>query len=131
MEKKIRVLMAKVSLDGHDRGVKMVSRGLRDAGMEVLYLGSYQTVDKVVNAAIQENVDVIGLSFLSGEHMLYAPKLIDAMKKKNLHDVLFIVGGIIPKEDMLALKEIGVSEVFRPGSKIKSIVDYIFSNVEN
>lgn len=127
VEKKIRVLMAKVSLDGHDRGVKTVSRGLRDAGIEVVYLGSYQTIDKVVNAAIQENVDVIGLSFLSGEHMIYVPRIIDKMKEKNIDDVLIIVGGVIPKEDVTKLKEMGVDEVFRSGSKIESIANYILN----
>ncbi|MFH1624493.1 MAG: cobalamin B12-binding domain-containing protein [Pseudomonadota bacterium] len=128
VEKKVRVLMAKVSLDGHDRGIKMVARGLTDAGMEVVYLGSYQTVDRVVNAAIQENVDVIGLSFLSGEHMMYVPKIIHKMKERNLHDVRIIIGGVIPKEDIPKLKEMGVSEVFRSGSTIESIANYILNN---
>jgi len=130
-EKRIRVLTAKVSLDGHDRGVKMISRGLKDAGMEVIYLGSYKTVDNVVNAAIQENVDVIGLSFLSGEHMIYAQKLITIIREKNLQDVLFIIGGVIPKEDIPVLKEMGVSEVFRPGSKMETIAKHIINNVRS
>ncbi len=128
-EKKIRVIIGKVSLDGHDRGAKVVARFLRDAGMEVIYLGSFNTPEKVVNAALQEDADVIGLSFLSGEHLTYTPIVAELMKESELDDVLLIIGGIFPQQDIPRLKELGASEVFIGGSSMASIVGYIESNV--
>ena len=127
---KIKVLLAKVSLDSHDRGIKVIARWLADAGMEVIYLGPLQTVDGVVKAAIQESVDMIGLSFLCGEHLFYTPKIIEQMKANNLDDVVLIIGGVIPKPDIEILKEMGVAEVFIPDSSMKDIVDYINSRVK-
>src|SRR5882672_11895012 len=112
MKRPIRVLVAKVGLDGHDRGAKVIASFLRDAGMEVIYTGLRQTPDMVVNAALQEDVDVIGISILSGAHMTVFPKIIKLIKEKNMNDVLLTGGGIIPNEDMLALKQLGVGELF-------------------
>lgn len=125
MERKIRVLIAKAGLDGHDRGAKVVAAALRDAGMEVIYTGLRQTPEMIVQAAIQEDVDVIGVSILSGAHMAIFPKIIKLMKEKGLDDVLLICGGIIPDEDIPKLKEMGVAEVFTPGTLTTEIVDYI------
>lgn len=121
----IRVLVAKVGLDGHDRGAKVIATSLRDAGMEVIYTGLRQTPEMVVNAALQEDVDVIGISILSGAHMTVFPKVIQLMKEKKLTDVLLMGGGIIPIADMIKLKEMGVGELFAPGTKMSAIVDYI------
>ncbi len=125
MERKIRVLIAKAGLDGHDRGAKVVAAALRDAGMEVIYTGLRQTPEMIVQAAIQEDVDVIGVSILSGAHMTIFPKIIKLMKEKGLDDVLLIGGGIIPDEDIPKLKEMGVAEIFTPGTLTTEIVNFI------
>ncbi|MDY6933303.1 MAG: cobalamin B12-binding domain-containing protein [Spirochaetota bacterium] len=124
-DKKIKVLVAKPGLDGHDRGAKVIAYGLRNQGMEVIYTGRRQSAEKIVNAAIQEDVDVIGLSILSGAHMTFFPKVIKLLKEKNAGNILVIGGGIIPDEDIPALKEKGISEVFGPGTLIKEIAEYI------
>jgi methylmalonyl-CoA mutase, C-terminal domain len=121
----IRVLVAKVGLDGHDRGAKVIATSLRDAGMEVIYTGLRQTPDMVVNAALQEDVDAIGISILSGAHMTIFPKIIQLMKEKGMDDVLLTGGGIIPEEDMKALKEMGVGKLFAPGTPTTEITSYI------
>lgn len=121
----IRVLVAKVGLDGHDRGAKVVATALRDAGMEVIYTGLRQTPEMVVNAALQEDVDAIGVSILSGAHMTVFPRLIALMKEKNMHDVLLTGGGIIPEEDIEALNQSGVARLFAPGTNTSEIADYI------
>lgn len=123
--KPIRVLVAKVGLDGHDRGAKVIAAALRDAGMEVIYTGLRQTPEMVVNAALQEDVDAIGISILSGAHMTVFPKVIDLMKKKEMKDVLLTGGGIIPDEDLKKLKAMGVGELFLPGTNTGEIADYI------
>lgn len=125
---KIKVIVSKVGLDGHDRGAKVVATLLKEAGMEVVYLGMYQTPEGVIKAAIDEDADVIGLSYLSGEHLVYTPKIVNEMKKSGLNDVLLVVGGSFPPEDVPVMKEMGVDEVFRGGSLTKSIVDYIKKN---
>lgn len=127
--KKIRVIISKVGLDGHDRGAKVVSTLLRDAGMEVVYLGMYQTPKGIVQAAIDEDADVIGVSYLSGEHLVFTPKLVAQMREKGLDDVLFVVGGSFPPEDIPVMKEMGADEVFRGGSLTESFVSYIRENV--
>ena len=125
LKRPIRVLVAKVGLDGHDRGAKVIATSLRDAGMEVIYTGLRQTPEMVVNAALQEDVDAIGVSILSGAHMTVFPKIIDIMKQKNITDVLLTGGGIIPEGDMEKLKQIGVGELFAPGTTMETIVNYI------
>jgi methylmalonyl-CoA mutase C-terminal domain/subunit len=125
MKRPIRVLIAKVGLDGHDRGAKIIASFLRDAGMEVIYTGLRQTPEMVVNAALQEDVDAIGVSILSGAHNTVFPKIIELLKAKNMNDVLLTGGGIIPEKDMLKLKEIGVGELFAPGTDTKVIIEYI------
>lgn len=125
MQKKIRVLIAKAGLDGHDRGAKVIAAALRDAGMEVIYTGLRQTPEMIVEAALQEDVDVIGISILSGAHMTILPKIKQLMDKKGLSDVLLTGGGIIPEDDIRKLKEIGVGEVFTPGAPTTGIADYI------
>src|SRR5512137_676733 len=125
MDKKIRVLVAKAGLDGHDRGAKVIATALRDAGMEVIYTGLRQTPEMVVNAAIQEDVDAIGISILSGAHMTVFPKIISLMKENNLTDVLLTGGGIIPEEDRIRLHEIGVRKLFAPGTPTTDISNYI------
>lgn len=125
MGKKIRVLVAKVGLDGHDRGAKVVAAALRDAGMEVIYTGLRKTPDMIVEAAIQEDVDAIGVSILSGAHMTIFPKIMSLMKGKGLTDVLLFGGGIIPDKDKEELKKIGVGELFTPGASTQTIVDYV------
>src|SRR5512146_1575462 len=122
-EQKIRVLVAKPGLDGHDRGAKVIARALRDAGMEVIYTGLRQTPEMVVNAALQEDVDVIGVSILSGAHMTVFPKIMNLMKKKKMDDVLVTGGGIIPDDDMKKLHELGVGKLFAPGSDTGAIVN--------
>src|SRR5215468_6374293 len=124
-ERKIRVLVAKPGLDGHDRGAKVVARALRDAGMEVIYTGLRQTPEMIVEAALQEDVDVIGLSILSGAHMALAPRIFDLMKTNGLDDVKVIIGGIIPDEDIAALEKMGVSGVFGPGASMDKIVEFV------
>lgn len=125
LNRPIRVLVAKVGLDGHDRGAKVIATSLRDAGMEVIYTGLRQTPEMVVNAALQEDVDAIGISILSGAHMTVFPKLIDIMKQKGLTNVLVTGGGIIPEADIEKLKAMGVGELFSPGTTMATIVDYI------
>jgi len=121
----LRVLIAKVGLDGHDRGAKVIATSLRDAGMEVIYTGLRQTPEMVVNAALQEDVDAIGVSILSGAHMTVFPKIITLMKEKKMDDVLLTGGGIIPEEDMKTLNDMGVGKLFAPGTATKEIADYI------
>lgn len=121
----VRVLVAKVGLDGHDRGAKVIATALRDAGMEVIYTGLRQTPEMVVNAALQEDVDAIGVSILSGAHMTVFPRLIGLMKEKKMNDVLLTGGGIIPEDDMDALNELGVGKLFPPGTNTHEIADYI------
>jgi len=125
MEKKIRVLVAKAGLDGHDRGAKVIAAALRDAGMEVIYTGLRQTPEMIVEAAIQEDVDVIGISILSGAHMTIFPKIMDLMKEKGLDDVLLTGGGIIPEDDLNQLKKLGVGELFTPGTPTGQVATYI------
>lgn len=121
----VRVLIAKVGLDGHDRGAKVIASALRDAGMEVIYSGLRQTPEMIVNVALQEDVDAIGVSILSGAHMTIFPKIIHLMKEKNMHDVLLTGGGIIPEEDMEALLVMGVNKLFAPGADTGEIAGYI------
>ncbi|MGY0039464.1 cobalamin B12-binding domain-containing protein [Pedobacter sp. NJ-S-72] len=125
LNRPIRILVAKVGLDGHDRGAKVIATSLRDAGMEVIYTGLRQTPEMVVNTALQEDVDAIGVSILSGAHMTVFPKIVEFMKQKQLTNVLLTGGGIIPESDMEKLKEIGVGELFAPGTTMVTIVDYI------
>jgi methylmalonyl-CoA mutase C-terminal domain/subunit len=125
MERKIRVLVAKPGLDGHDRGAKVVASAFRDAGMEVVYTGLHQTPEMIVEAAIQEDVDVVGLSILSGAHMVLFPKILDLLREKGADDKLVIGGGIIPDDDADELRKIGVVEVFGPGTPTSEIVDYV------
>ncbi len=129
MEKRIRVLVAKPGLDGHDRGAKVIARALRDAGMEVIYTGLRQTPEMIVNAALQEDVQVIGLSILSGAHNTIVPRVMDLLHEQEMDDVLVVVGGIIPDEDAAQLKQLGVSAVFQPGASLESIVSFIHENV--
>jgi methylmalonyl-CoA mutase C-terminal domain/subunit len=126
----IRVLVAKVGLDGHDRGAKVIATALRDAGMEVIYTGLRQTPEMVVTAALQEDVDAIGISILSGAHMTVFPKLIKLMKEKDMNDVLLTGGGIIPEDDMKLLNEMGVGRLFQPGATTGEIAEYIKDWVE-
>src|SRR5688572_1441728 len=126
----IRVLVAKVGLDGHDRGARIIATALRDAGMEVIYTGLRQTPEMVVNAALQEDVDAIGISILSGAHNTVFPKIIKLMEEKNMDDVLLTGGGIIPDEDMKTLNEQGVGKLFPPGTDTKEIIDYITNWVQ-
>ena len=125
MKRPVRVLIAKVGLDGHDRGAKVIATALRDAGMEVIYTGLRQTPEMVVNAALQEDVDAIGISILSGAHNTVFPKLIALMKEKGMQDVLLTGGGIIPEDDMQLLHEMGVGKLFAPGATTTDIADYI------
>ncbi len=128
-ERRIRVLVAKPGLDGHDRGAKVIARALRDAGMEVIYTGLRQTPEQVVNAALQEDVDAIGLSILSGAHMHLFPRIMDLMREKKMEGVLVFAGGIIPDRDVPKLKEIGIAEIFPPGSSLEEIVNFVKSSV--
>ena len=129
MERKIRVLIAKPGLDGHDRGAKIVARALRDAGMEVIYSGLHQTAEQIVKTAMQEDVEVIGLSLLSGAHMTLFVDVADMLKEKKMDDVLIVGGGIIPKEDVPKLRKAGISGVFGPGTHVEEIVRFIKENV--
>lgn len=124
-ERKIRVLVAKPGLDGHDRGAKVIARALRDAGMEVIYTGLRQTPEMIASAAAQEDVDVIGLSILSGAHNTICPRLMDLLREKNMPDVTVLVGGIIPEQDIPGLKKAGIAEIFLPGSSTLDIVAFI------
>jgi methylmalonyl-CoA mutase C-terminal domain/subunit len=128
-ERKIRVLIAKPGLDGHDRGAKVVARALRDAGMEVIYTGLRQTPEMIANAALQEDVDCIGLSILSGAHTVLCPRLMELLREKGLNDVLVVVGGIVPDEDIPKLKEIGIAEIFPPGTSIHTITQFIQTHI--
>ena len=127
-ERKIRVLISKTGLDGHDRGAKVVSHALSRANMEVIYLGQFQTPASVLKSAIQEGVDVIGLSTLSGEHMSFAAELLKLIKENGLQDLLFVIGGTIPRQEIRKLKDMGVDEVFEAGTPLNKIVQYIQSN---
>ena len=129
MERKLRVLIAKPGLDGHDRGAKVVARALRDAGMEVIYTGLRQTPEQIVAAAVQEDVDCIGLSILSGAHMTLFPRVLELMREQGLDDVMLFGGGIIPDEDIPKLKEKGVAEVFTPGASTRDVITYIREHV--
>jgi len=129
MSERIRVVVAKPGLDGHDRGAKIIARAFRDAGFEVIYTGLRQTPEQVVNAALQEDADVVGLSVLSGAHMTLCPRIMELMKKEGLDDVLVLVGGIIPDPDVTKLKEYGVAEIFQPGASTEDIVRYVREHV--
>jgi methylmalonyl-CoA mutase C-terminal domain/subunit len=129
-DKKIRVLVAKPGLDGHDRGAKVIARALRDAGMEVIYTGLRQTPEMVVTAAVQEDVDVIGLSILSGAHNAIIPRVMELLSQQGVNDVLVMVGGIIPDQDVDGLKSKGVNAVFQPGTPLEDIVKFIRENVK-
>jgi len=128
---KLRVVIAKPGLDGHDRGAKVIARALRDAGMEVIYTGLRQTPEQVVSAALQEDADVIGLSILSGAHNHIAPRLMELLKEKGLDDVLVVIGGIIPDVDIPKLKAIGVKGIFLPGTPMQEIIDFINTNARS
>jgi methylmalonyl-CoA mutase C-terminal domain/subunit len=130
MQDKIRVLISKIGLDGHDRGAKVVASLLREGGMEVVYLGMYQTPENIIRAAIQEDVDVVGVSTLSGEHLTLVPKLVELMRQEKLDDMLLVVGGVIPVEDVPMLKGIGVDEVFPAGTLTATIVEGITRGLE-
>ncbi|MFP3985692.1 MAG: cobalamin B12-binding domain-containing protein [Candidatus Bathyarchaeia archaeon] len=124
-DKRIRVLIAKPGLDSHDRGAKVVARALRDAGMEVIYTGLRQTPEQIVETTLQEDVDVLGLSILSGAHMTLFPKIMELLKQKELNDVLVFAGGIIPEEDVPALKKLGIKEIFGPGTTTETIINFV------
>jgi methylmalonyl-CoA mutase C-terminal domain/subunit len=126
----IRVLVAKPGLDGHDRGAKVIARALRDAGMEVIYTGLRQTPEMIVNAAIQEDVDCVGLSILSGAHNAIVPRITALLRERNATDILLVLGGTIPEQDIPALKENGVAAIFGPGTSLESVVRYIRENVQ-
>ena len=128
-ESKIRVLVAKPGLDGHDRGAKVIARALRDAGMEVIYTGLRQTPEMIVNAALQEDVQVIGLSILSGAHNAIVPRVMELLRQNRMEDVLVIVGGIIPDQDISGLKQAGVAAIFQPGTSMGDIVEFIRTHV--
>ncbi len=124
-ERKIRVVVAKPGLDGHDRGAKIIARALRDAGMEVIYTGLHQTPEQIVETVLQEDADAVGLSILSGAHMTLFPRIVDLLKKQGIDDVVITVGGTIPSDDIPELKRLGVAEVFTPGSSTQEIIDFI------
>jgi methylmalonyl-CoA mutase C-terminal domain/subunit len=124
-ERKIRVVIAKPGLDGHDRGAKIIARALRDAGMEVIYTGLHQTPEQIVETAIQEDADAVGISILSGAHMTLVPKILEGLKENGVDDVVVVVGGTIPKPDVEELKNQGVAEVFTPGAPVSEIVDFL------
>ena len=129
MERKLRILMAKPGLDGHDRGAKIVARALRDAGFEVIYTGLHQTPEMIVNAAVQEDVDAIGLSIMSGAHMTLFPAVVDLLRQQGAAEVVVFGGGIVPQDDVPRLKQLGVAEVFLPGTPTQAAVDWIRANV--
>jgi len=129
MNSRIRVVIAKPGLDGHDRGAKVIARALRDAGMEVIYTGLRQTPEQIVNAALQEDADVIGLSILSGAHMHICPRIVELLREQGLDGVLVVVGGIIPDADIPALNALGITGVFQPGTPMQGIVDFIRGHV--
>jgi methylmalonyl-CoA mutase, C-terminal domain len=128
-ESKLRILVAKPGLDGHDRGAKVIARALRDAGMEVIYTGLHQTPEMIVSAAVQEDVDAIGMSIMSGAHMTLFPAVIDLLKKEKAQEIVIFGGGIIPDTDIPRLKQLGVAEIFTPGSSTQTIVEWIRGNV--
>jgi methylmalonyl-CoA mutase C-terminal domain/subunit len=128
-EKKIRVVVAKPGLDGHDRGAKIIARALRDAGMEVIYTGLHQTPEQIVETVIQEDADAVGLSILSGAHMTLVPRIMELLKEQGVDDVVVTLGGTIPSDDVKELKELGVAEVFTPGASTQQAVDFIRSAV--
>ena len=131
MTERIRVVVAKPGLDGHDRGAKVVARALRDAGMEVIYTGLHQTPEQIVETALQEDADVVGLSILSGAHMTLFPRVVELLKERDADDVMVFGGGIIPEADILKLSELGVAKVFTPGATTSEIVDWVRTNVPN
>ena len=128
-ERKIRVVIAKPGLDGHDRGAKIIARALRDAGMEVIYTGLHQTPEQIVETAIQEDADAVGISILSGAHMTLVPRIVDLLRERGADDVLVVVGGTIPKPDVEELKQQGVAEVFTPGAPVSEIVEFLRERV--
>lgn len=130
-ERKIRVLVAKPGLDGHDRGAKVIARALRDAGMEVIYTGLRQTPEMIASAALQEDVDAVGISILSGAHNTLCPRIVNLLRENGMDDTLILVGGIVPQEDITTLKANGVSEVFLPGTNTEDIVKFINANVRS
>src|SRR5664280_2426328 len=129
-DRKIRVLVAKPGLDGHDRGAKVIARALRDAGMEVIYTGLRQTPEMIINASLQEDVDVIGLSILSGAHNAIVPRVMDLLKQNKMDDVLVLLGGIMPAQDIEPLKKSGVAAIFQPGTPMDSIIEFICTKVK-
>ena len=128
-QRKIRILIAKPGLDSHDRGAKIVARALRDAGMEVIYTGLRQTPEQIVETALQEDVDVIGLSILSGAHRTLFPRIMELLKQKDLTDMMVFAGGIIPEEDIPEMKKLGIKEIFGPGTRTDTIVKFVFDNI--
>jgi methylmalonyl-CoA mutase C-terminal domain/subunit len=130
-ERKIRVLVAKPGLDGHDRGAKVIARALRDAGMEVVYTGLRQTPEMIASAALQEDVDAVGISILSGAHNTLCPRIVNLLRENGMDDTLVVVGGIVPQEDVAELKANGVSEIFLPGTSTEDIVKFLRENVKN
>jgi methylmalonyl-CoA mutase C-terminal domain/subunit len=130
-ERKIRVLVAKPGLDGHDRGAKIIARALRDAGMEVIYTGLRQTPEMIAAAALQEDVDAVGISILSGAHNTLCPRIVNLLRENGMEDTLVLVGGIVPQEDIVTLKSNGVSEIFLPGTSTEDIVTFIRQNVRS
>ncbi len=129
MARKIRVVIAKPGLDGHDRGAKIIARALRDAGMEVIYTGLHQTPEQIVETTLQEDADAVGVSVLSGAHMTLVPRIVEGLRENGLDDVLVVVGGTIPRQDGDALRELGVSEIFTPGAPVSDIVEFIRERV--
>jgi methylmalonyl-CoA mutase, C-terminal domain len=127
--RKIRVVVAKPGLDGHDRGAKIIARALRDAGMEVIYTGLHQTPEQIVETALQEDADAVGLSILSGAHMTLVPRIVELLKEQDAGDIVVVVGGTIPNQDIPELKELGVAEVFTPGAPTQAIIDFIRDSV--
>jgi methylmalonyl-CoA mutase C-terminal domain/subunit len=127
--RKIRVVVAKPGLDGHDRGAKIIARALRDAGMEVIYTGLHQTPEQIVETVLQEDADAVGLSILSGAHMTLVPRIVELLKGQGAEDVIVVLGGTIPNEDIPELKQLGVAEIFTPGASVQGIVDYIQESV--
>jgi methylmalonyl-CoA mutase, C-terminal domain len=127
--RKIRVVIAKPGLDGHDRGAKIIARALRDAGMEVIYTGLHQTPEQIVETALQEDADAVGISILSGAHMTLVPRILEGLRAEGLEEVLVVVGGTIPRDDMNALKEQGVAAIFTPGAPLSEIVDFLREKV--
>ena len=130
MARKIRVLVAKPGLDGHDRGAKVIARALRDAGMEVIYTGIRQTPEQIANAAIQEGVDIVGLSSLSGAHLALFPKVVELLKEKGADDIIVFGGGIVPADDIPVLKKTGIREIFQPGASTEDIIKYIKKTIK-